>query len=163
MPTQDAPSSAPAQAAQAKTMKRSLASLNARKAAEVPYRFEYLLDGKEPTGVFLHVIGQQAQVVQDAITAEINGRRQRNAQEAMEAAKIVEAGGTPPPVWTPVELEVEFTQAGAAVRLVGWDGIEEDYTPELGAALVRDNGDAAAQVLKASNTLGNFMKVSRPT
>lgn len=135
----------------------SLASLDARKASETPFTFDYVgPDGLE-TGIRLSVLGGQSATVQSAVNALINGRRR---QEAIRDADANAA--RPGDNITTVEDDIAFGQRLAAVRLVGWEGIDEDWTPDLALLLCQTNADIAAEVLKQSNKLGNFTKASRP-
>jgi hypothetical protein len=65
--------------------------------------------------------------------------------------------------FTPIEDDVAFGQRLAAARICGWRGITEDFTPDLALRLCQSNPEVSAQVVEASNTLSNFMKVSPPT
>lgn len=134
----------------------SLADLNARKAAERAYEFEYTIAG-EPTGFFISVLGADSEIVTGAMNTELNDLRRRNAIAAARAAKA-----RPGQVadFEPVEDDIAFGRRLAAVRICGWRGLTEDYTPERALQLVNDNPDVAAQVLEASNTLENFMRPS---
>ena len=152
-----------------KTTGVSLASLNARKAAEVPIQFEYVLEGK-PTGLFFRVLGSQGATVTQSINRLVNERRKEEAAKAAQA--------TPGEVvFTAIEDDVAFAQRLAAVRLVGWrkpgeteglapdqverfQGIEDDWSAEAALTLCQTNPDIAAQVTAASNRLSNFTKAS---
>ncbi len=150
-----------------KTTGVSLASLNARKAADVPTEFEYVLEGK-PTGLFFKVLGGQSASVTQTVNRLVNERRK---EEAVKAAQATEA------VFTPIEDDIAFGQGLAAVRLVGWrkpgeteglapdqverfQGIEDDWSAEAALKLCQSNPDIAFQVNAASNKLSNFIKAS---
>jgi len=145
----------------------SLASLNARKAAEVPTEFEYTFEGK-PTGLFFKVLGSQCASVTQTINRLVNERRK---EEAARAALSTEAN------FTPIEDDIAFGQRLAAIRLVGWrkpgetqglapdqverfQGIEDDWTAQAALTLCQDNPDIAAQITATSNKLSNFIKAS---
>lgn len=150
-----------------KTTGVSLASLNARKAAEVPIEFEYVLEGK-PTGLFFKVLGGQSTQVTQTVNRLVNERRKEEAAKAVQATEAT---------FTPVEDDIAFGQRLSAVRLVGWrkpgetqglaadqverfQGIEDDWSAEAALTLCQTNPDIAAQVLTASNKLSNFIKAS---
>ena len=135
----------------------SLASLNARAASETPYTFNYVGPDGIESGLRLSVLGGQSATVQSAVNALINARRREEAVQAAEAN-----AARPGDAITPVESDILFGQRLAAVRLVGWEGIDEEWTPDLALLLCQTNADIAAEVLKQSNKLGNFTKASRP-
>ncbi|MDP3855337.1 hypothetical protein [Phenylobacterium sp.] len=133
----------------------SLADLDARKASEGAFEFEYLQPDGETSGVFFSVLGGQSKIVQDEANRLINERRRK---EAVQAAQAKTSRNTE--TYTSVENDVEFGQRLAAVRVVGWRGIKETFSPELALALCRSNQDIASQVLERSNDMANFMKPS---
>lgn len=126
----------------------SLADLDLVSASENSFEFEYLRpDGRE-TGVFIKVIGSQAPKVQEWIRKSLNRRR---AQEALATKRGKE-------IERLVEDDEQFGIDAAAIRIVGWSGISEPYTPEAAKILVTNNSEIRDQVLEASNNLGNFSK-----
>ena len=126
----------------------SLADLDLVSASENSFEFEYLRpDGRE-TGVFIKVIGSQAPKVQEWIRKSLNRRR---AQEALATKRGKE-------IERLVEDDEQFGIDAAAIRIVGWSGISEPYTPEAAKILVTNNSEVRDQVLEASNNLGNFSK-----
>lgn len=137
----------------------SIKALNARTAAAAPFTFDYLDEDGRPTGIRLSVLGQQAETVQNAINKNLNDMRLAAALRAAEDGKLMAQGIEPEVRFSPIESDIAFGQMGAAVRLVGWEGIDEDWTPELALELVQGNPDIHQQVLKASNRLANFMTV----
>ena len=134
----------------------SLASLNAVAACDVPFTFEYRLPDGSKSGAYLKVLGAQSKKVQSETNRLINERRQAQVQAEEAARKFA----TFVPA-QPVEDDIAFTQRLAAVRLVGWDGIDEPWTEAAALELCQSNSDLADQVVKASNNLQNFMKNSR--
>lgn len=133
----------------------SLASLNAIKASERAYWFDYLIDG-EPTGIELGVLGDQADAVTSAINKILNDIRRKQAIQAAKNAK----GAAADAEFTPIEDDISLGQRLAAVRLIGWRGIDEPFTPENALELVRTNDAARLQTLANSGNLGNFIKPS---
>jgi hypothetical protein len=153
----------------------SIHSLDARKAGETPFEFEYVQEG-EPTGVWLSVLGSHCDKVDAAINAAVDARNKnaaviqaRNAKARPDSAEV-----------EPLENAKKFTQRLAAVRLVGWrgagqtegltpeekarfQGITEPYSPELAVTLCQINPPLADAVIEEANRLSNFMKLSPAT
>lgn len=130
---------------------RSLASMNAERAGETAYEFEFLEEG-QPTGVFLQVIGGQTKRVKEWTMARLKQRRIAAAAREMNGSNRPEDKVEAP------EDDVSFGQEAAAVRLVGWRGLEEEFTPELGLELCRTNADAVRQIMAASEKAANFTR-----
>lgn len=135
--------------------KRSLASLNSRKASETPYKFELLEADGSASGVIVHVIGGQSRTVADETNRLVNERRRQEAIRAADAP-----ANRPGDAITPVEDDIAFGQRLAAVRLVGWEGIEEAFSPAGALELCQINPDYAAQITTQSNRLANFISAS---
>jgi len=127
----------------------SIADLNLSRQCEAAYEFEYLDANARPTGVFLSVLGSQSPTVLNYVRRSVQDRRNREAL-------LTKRGKDVPPV--SVEEDEEFGNEAAAVRLVGWRGITEPYSPELALQLVANNAELRGQVFKASNDLANFTK-----
>ena len=137
----------------------SLADLNARDHGSEAFEFEYTDDRGRGTGVFLSVLGGQSAKV----TAEIN-RLVNERRKAEQVAAARNRGARPDSAeFTPVEDDIAFGQRLSAVRLVGWRGITDPYTPENALLLCQTNADISAQVLEESNKTANFLKLSSPT
>jgi hypothetical protein len=136
----------------------SLADLNARKASEVAYEFEYLLPDGSGSGVFLSVVGTHSDTIMKASQELEDARRKREAVRAMKAAKArpdhVEV--------TPVSEDIDNGTRLVAKRIVAWRGITEPCTPENALTLCQTNPEVSTQVMEASNELGNFMRASSP-
>lgn len=131
-----------------KTTGLSLDDLNLIAASENSYEFEYLRSDGRPTGVFISVLGSQAPKVQEWIRKTLNRRR---AQEAIAAKRGKE-------VERLVEDDEQFGIEAAAIRVCGWKGITEPYTPEAALILCANNSEIRDQIFEASNNLGNFTK-----
>jgi hypothetical protein len=134
----------------------SLDDLDATKHGAQAFEFPYLNADGEETGIFLSVLGSESEAVQKEVAALINDRRRKQAaREAVQrigtAKKQVE--------YDTLESDVEFGQRLAAVRLVGWRGISDPFTPENALRLCRSNRDIAAQITQASDAAGNFIKL----
>jgi hypothetical protein len=137
----------------------SIKSLDARAASEVPFKFEFIDALGNETGVILHVLGGQS----DAVTRKVNAMMNERRRAAATKEVAQKTGGRKPVEFDTVEDDIEFGQRIAAVRLVGWDGLDEPYTPELALELIRSNLDIANQVSEKSSDMANFMKSSSPS
>ncbi|MFY8164135.1 MAG: hypothetical protein ACOVKC_07855 [Brevundimonas sp.] len=137
----------------------SLKSLDARAASETPFKFPFLDANGEETGVVLHVLGGQSKAVTEQVNRMMNDRRKATSIREL-AAKT--GGRKQVAEFELVEDDIEFGQLVASVRLVGWDGIDEPYTPELAHELICSNIDVANQVAEQSGNMANFMKASSP-
>lgn len=132
--------------AAAKTI--SLDALDLTSQCEHAHEFEYLDPQGDGTGVFISVLGSQSPTVQDFVRKSLNQRRAREAM-AIKRGKEIE---------TTVEDDEHFSNQAAAIRIVGWRGITEPFTPALALKLVTINAELRGQVFKASNDLKNFTK-----
>lgn len=129
----------------------SLEDLDQSKACEVPYRFEVTDEATgKGTGIFLSVIGGQAQKIQDYAMKVANERR---VEEAM-AAKRDPRGKKPQIV--KAEADVEVSTELVALRIVGWEGIKEPYSHDLAVKLCSSNLQIKQQAYEASEDLKNF-------
>jgi hypothetical protein len=145
-------------AAEPTVMLVSLDDLDARKAGEKPFTFEYIKADGSRSGLTFSVLGTHCETVTNEINRLVNDRRREEAAAAAEAAASRQPEG-----FTPVESDIAFGQRLAAVRLVGWEGIKEKFTPALGLRLCQSNPDIAAQITAQSNKLANFMSGSPRT
>lgn len=133
----------------------SLADLDARTASDAPVEFEYITPAGDPSGVFLSVLGAQSDKVTSEVHRLVNDRRKKEAAQAS-----TRMGGRDQAVWTPIEDDIAFGQRLAAVRLVGWRGIKEEFSADNALKLCQSNADVADQVTKTSNDSARFMKAS---
>lgn len=131
-----------------------LAALSATAAGDVPFEIEYILPNGTGSGVFLQVLGGQSAKVTEAVNALVNERRKRQAADARKGGDKSD--------FVPIEDDILFGNKLTAVRLVGWRGITEEWSPENALTLVRSNADIAEQITTASNDLSNFMKAKSP-
>lgn len=136
-------------------MNLSLDDLDTSKASAEAFEFEYINAAGEPSGVFLSILGSQAEAVTQEVARLVNERRRKEA--ARDVARKVGTGPRAVEFET-LESDVEFGQRLAAVRLVGWRGITEPWSPENALRLCRGNRELAAQVTMQSDMTGNFTK-----
>lgn len=132
----------------------SLDSLNVVKASDSPFEFEYITPDGRQTGVFLKVLGGQSEVVTKAAAKMINERRRELA-----ARELKKRGNSKQIDFDPIEDDIEFGQRLAAVRLVGWSGITDEFSPENAMRLCKTNKYIAAAILEYSDDVANFMKL----
>lgn len=134
----------------------SLDQLDATKACDVPHVFDFIDSRGAKTGVKLHVLGGQSEIVTQEVARLINERRQQAAQREMEIrnskSQLAE--------FEPIEKDIEFQRRLASVRLVGWDGISDAWSPENAFKLCKTNKDVLAQVTSQSEIMSNFMPAS---
>jgi hypothetical protein len=126
----------------------SLDDLNLVAASENSFEFEYFRPDGRPTGVYISVLGSQAPKVQEWIRKTLNRRR---TQEAIAAKRGKE-------VERLIEDDEQFGIEAAAIRVCGWRGIAEAYSPEAALILCTNNSEIREQIFEASNNLGNFTK-----
>jgi hypothetical protein len=134
----------------------SLDDLDARKASDKPFEFEYITPSGDGSGIFLSVLGGQSETVTKEVARLMDERSRRKAareinQKIGVGAKKIE--------FEPFENDVEFGQRLAAVRLVGWRGISDAWSPENALRLCRSNQNIAAQVTQASDAVENFIGI----
>ena len=121
--------------------------LLASKKCEKAFEFEYIDEHGNETGFFVSVLGDQAPAVKKAMFAKINRERAANA--------ILEKRGKEIPV-KPIEELIAENNETLSSCIVGWRGIEEEYTPALAAKVCENNKLFADQVRAASENIANF-------
>jgi hypothetical protein len=131
-----------------------IADLDTCAQCDTPFEFEYQRPDGSGSGVFLSVLGSQSAKVTSEINRLINARREKSANRAV-------GGRHKTAEFDPIEDDIAFGQRLSAVRLVGWRGIKQAYSPELALKLCQSNSLLSGQVLEASNDLGNFTPASR--
>lgn len=132
----------------------SLDSLNMVRASDSPFEFEYITPDGRQTGIFLKILGGQSEVVTKAASKMINDRRRQLA-----AKELSKRAGSKQIDFDPIENDIEFGQRLAAVRLVGWSGITNEFTPENALLLCQTNKFIAAAIIEYSDDVANFMKL----
>lgn len=121
----------------------SIDDLDAVKACENPFEFEFKFDNGKPSGVFFQVLGEESETVAVETAVLMAAERAR-----------AEAQGN--------EYKPDHAKLGkqmAALRIVGWRGIKEEYSKEGALKLCLKNTAIADQVLARSRQLGNFIKL----
>ena len=133
----------------------SLKDLDTAAASSDEFEFEYTNSEGNPTGVFLSILGSQAEAVTREVARLVNERRRKEA--AREVSRKIGVGPKHAEFET-MESDVEFGLRLAAVRLVGWRRIVEPWSAENALALCRGNRELAAQITTQSDLTGNFTK-----
>lgn len=125
----------------------SLSNLNEVEACSHAEEMTFKDSEGELTNIKLMVLGTHAQVVQDGIYRQID---QSNRQEFKQkkAGRVVEPALT--------EEHMSKSIASIALRIVGWSGISEPWTPKLALQFCTQNPSGRAQVQEFSEDLGNF-------
>lgn len=134
----------------------SLKDLNAVEAGDAPFEFEYIGPDGKNTGVFLSVLGGQSETVTKEIARLINERRRKEA--ARDINRKIGVGNNKVE-YELLENDVEFGQRLAAIRLVGWRGIDDPFTQENALLLCKGNREIASQVTAQSDAMANFIKL----
>lgn len=130
-----------------------LSQLNQVTASEQGFEFEYISSSStEPTGVFLTVLGDQSTVVE-------NWRNARNNQLKAKVALMQKQGKKDS--FISAEEETNNGIESAAIRIIGWRGIEDDkgdypFNLENAKFLMRHNEELLLQVLEQSRNIANF-------
>jgi hypothetical protein len=127
---------------------KSLTELDLVKPSETGFEFEYIQESGGPSGVFITVIGSHSGKVKSWVRKELNTIRQRAAMMEKKGKEDIRL----------VEDDEEFGIRNAAIRIIGWRGITEDYTPELAIKLCEVNPEIRSQVIEKSDELANFTK-----
>jgi len=134
----------------------SLTSLDLDKVCENHFEFEYLDPNGKGTGVYLSVIGGHSQKVRQYSINEINRLREQESIKARIARKRNKNAVTDD--YTPIEDDIEYAIKDAAIRLVGWRGIDDEFNATNADILCRTNQLARQQIMEASSEIGNFTK-----
>lgn len=132
----------------------SLDDLDYISKSDAAYEFEYLTPDGDGTGVFISVLGGQAEVVTREVAALLNDRRRKEAMRAMKARSNKKQAE-----FDPIEEDIEFGQRMAAIRIVGWRGISDPFSRENAMRLCATNREVAAQVIEHSDNMANFTKL----
>lgn len=132
----------------------SIDDLDAEAAAEKGFEFEFINADGSASGIFFTVLGGEAAAVRAATNDLMDERRRRDA--VLEAQT---RAGKPKPITKSAD-DVLFGKKLAAIRLVGWRGLKEPYSPDLALKLCVKNSEVSAQVMAASENQANFTQPS---
>lgn len=126
----------------------SLEDLNLSKQCEDAFEFEYINPAGDKTGIYISVIGSNAEKVRKFSIAEANKVRREAALKGKRKDNE----------FTPIEDDIEYFVRDAANRIVAWRGIDQECTTETAEYLCRVNSEIRRQVVEASNELSNFTR-----
>jgi hypothetical protein len=127
----------------------SLESLNILKPCDQGFEFEYISDATgKSSGVFITILGSHAEKVTSWIRRELNRMRQREALMVKKGKDGIRQ----------IEDDEQFSIESAAIRIIGWRGIDKEYTPQLAITLCEINPEIRQQVIEKSDELSNFIK-----
>jgi L-alanine-DL-glutamate epimerase-like enolase superfamily enzyme len=112
----------------------------------------YLLELKGPdnitsTGVKVRVLGKHSDVVQDW-TSKVVNQMVRDAEYQKRRGKTAEP--------QTVEEIRENNRKGAVIRVTGWEGVKQDFSPELLDKVLQRNPHWIDQIIEASDDVKNF-------
>lgn len=126
----------------------SLEDLNLSKQCEDAFEFEYIDPAGNKTGIYISVIGSNAEKVRQFSIAEANKVRKESALKSKRKDNE----------FTPIEDDIEYFIRDAANRIVAWRGINQECNTENAEYLCRVNSEIRRQVFEASNELSNFTR-----
>lgn len=130
----------------------SLSDLDVTKSCESGFEFEVTDDATgKGTGVFLTVIGAHAPTVTNWVAKTLNERRKFDEMQEKRGKKAAIRS---------IEDDIDFGNEMVAIRVTGWRGISDEYTPENAIKLCKGNPPIKEQILRASEDLANFTKAS---
>ena len=133
----------------------SISDLDVTKQSEAGFEFEVQDDSTgKGVGVYLTVIGAHAPAVQKFTSKKLNERRVFDEMNERRGKK----GQV-----RKIEDDVEFGIELAAIRIVGWRGISDEFSQANAVQLCTVNPTIREQILKASEDLANFTKGSHKT
>lgn len=138
-----------------KTALLSLDDLDVEKHGETPFRYEVKNRAGEPTGVFLLILGGESAAVKAGLSKLVDDRRTTLAQRAANAATPADAAK----VAYTTEEDMAFNVRAAAIRLAGWEGLAEPFTPENAERLCRSNRTIREQIVAESDKTANFLRI----
>lgn len=137
----------------------SLEDLNLSKQCENAFEFQYIAPGGVESGIYISVIGSNAEKVRNFSIAEANKVRKEAALKNVKSKrKDSRLDGDNDIEFTPIEDDIEYFIRDAANRIVAWRGIGQECTTEAAEYLCRVNSEIRRQAVEASNELSNFTK-----
>jgi hypothetical protein len=151
----------------------SLSDLDATKASDKAFEFEYINKAGNATGIFFKVLGGESETVK-AETARLQNERRR--QHAAREVRSKIGVGAKKIEFDSFESDVEYGRRLAAVRLVGWrtptqtdgltaeqikrfSGINDPFTVENALRLCQSNDHIAESITVQSDTMENFIGI----
>lgn len=133
-------------------MKKNVAvsfdDLNLNKKCEESVEVEYVMADGTKTGVFLSVIGKHAEKIQRFSMKRLDTLRAFAENSKKQGKSAVMSS----------EEDMDYIIKDAALRIVGWRGINQEFSPEMAEQLCRINSEIRQLVVDTSNDLANFTK-----
>ena len=126
----------------------SIDDLDLTAASDTPFDLEILNIKGVKTGIIIQVLGSESEKVQEWTNRQANRIRTQATQKTVGGKDKVRTA----------EEDDEYIIESAAVRVVGWKGLKDEYTKENATRLMSRNVHVRMQVLTASNDLGNYSK-----
>jgi hypothetical protein len=126
----------------------SIDDLDLTAASDTPFDLEILNIKGVKTGIIVQVLGSESEKVQEWTNRQANRIRTQATQKSVTGKDKVRTA----------EEDDEYIIESAAVRVVGWKGLKDEYTKENATRLMSRNVHVRMQVLTASNDLGNYSK-----
>ena len=117
-------------------------------ASDTPFDLEVLNTKGVKNGIVIQVLGSESEKVQEWTNRQANRIRTQATQKTVTGKDRVRTA----------EEDDEYIIESAAVRVVGWKGLKDEYTKENATRLMSRNVHVRMQVLTASNDLGNYSK-----
>ena len=117
-------------------------------ASDTPFDLEVLNTKGVKNGIVIQVLGSESEKVQEWTNRQANRIRTQATQKSVTGKDKVRTA----------EEDDEYIIESAAVRVVGWKGLKDEYTKENATRLMSRNVHVRMQVLTASNDLGNYSK-----
>jgi hypothetical protein len=127
----------------------SLASLNVVNRCSHAEEMPFLDEMGEETGITFMVLGAHAPEVQKWTNKKLNARRRQDDQRE-KRGKNTEI--------RMVEDDIDFGNELISKRIVGWTGIDEEWSTQLSLQACTENPLIVEQVREFSEDLGNFGK-----
>ena len=131
-----------------KTELLSIDDLDLTAASDAPFDLEVLSIKGVKTGITIQVLGTESQKVQEWTNRQANRIRTQATQKSVTGKDNVRTA----------EEDDEYIIESAAVRIVGWSGLKDEFTKDNATKLMARNVHVRMQVLTASNDLGNYSK-----
>ena len=126
----------------------SIDDLDLTAASDTPFDLEILNIKGVKTGIIIQVLGSESEKVQEWTNRQANRIRTQSTQKSVTGKDKVRTA----------EEDDEYIIESAAVRVVGWKGLKDEYTKDNATRLMSRNVHVRMQVLTASNDLGIYSK-----
>lgn len=129
----------------------SLSDLNVSKSCEKPFEFEVTSEqtGKG-LGIYISVLGAHCERLAALIESRLNEQRTADAMADKRDPRGKQVRVRP------VQDDLAYNIEQVAIRVVGWRGIDEPYSPEAAIELCKINPTIRDQIFAKSENLANF-------